>query len=130
MTILKQMLCIKFSYLCTGFFKDKGVKATLGKKLNVVVALNRNEEINLEALDKRSRKAAGAKLDILLKFFLGLEIELVILDYPVGRFITRVVRTQKLELFLSVDTFAADFLPLMEIAWKGKELMKRLSWRY
>lgn len=46
------------------------------------------------------------------------------MDCPVGHHIIRVSRTPKLEFSSTLNTFANDFLPLLEAAWKGKEAMK------
>lgn len=48
-------------------FKNKEVKASLGERASGAVALARNEHRGLEAREKRSRKAIGAKLDIVFK---------------------------------------------------------------
>lgn len=48
-------------------FQDNKAKALLGERVSGAVALARNEDRRLEARDKRSRKAIGAKLDILFK---------------------------------------------------------------
>lgn len=39
----------------------------LGEKSSIVVALGRNEDSNLETVERRSKKATGAKVDILFK---------------------------------------------------------------
>lgn len=51
-------------------------------------------------------------------------MELVIMDCPVDHHITQVSRTPKLEFPSTINTFAVDFVPLLEAAWKGKEAMK------
>lgn len=48
-------------------FKDRQIKAALGEKSSVAVALGKNKERRLEAVEKRTRKAIGAKVDILFK---------------------------------------------------------------
>lgn len=48
-------------------FKDRQIKAALGEKSNITVALGKNKERRLEAVEKRTRKAIGAKVDILFK---------------------------------------------------------------
>lgn len=48
-------------------FKNKEVRASLGERTSGAVALARNEHRGLEAREKRSRKAIGAKLDIVFK---------------------------------------------------------------
>lgn len=52
--------------------------------------------------------------------FLGLTMELIIMDCPVSHHITRVSRTPKLEFPSTINTIAIDFLPLLEDAWKVK----------
>ncbi|KAG0741095.1 hypothetical protein G6F22_002296 [Rhizopus arrhizus] len=74
-------------------FKDRQIKAALGEKSNITVAL-------------------------------GLTMELVIMDCPVSHHITRISRTPKLEFPSSISVIAVDLLPLLEITWKGKEVMK------
>ncbi|KAG1044920.1 hypothetical protein G6F43_011378 [Rhizopus delemar] len=163
-------------------FRDREIKAHLGERSSVAVALGRNENRCLEAEERRPRKAIGGKVDILFKtckkelgscevgkdsvviidskyfddgliklpktlrdmlsvlakenpaqvnnlstvgfLLMGLTMELVIMDCPVGHHITRVSRTPKLEFPSTLKTFAIDFLPLLEAAWKGKEAMK------
>lgn len=56
--------------------------------------------------------------------FLGLNMELITMDIPVGRSITRISRTPKLEFPTTLNTVAVDFFPLLEATWKGKEVMK------
>lgn len=46
------------------------------------------------------------------------------MDVPVGEHITRITRTARYEFPSSVKTMAADFLPLLEITWKGREIMR------
>lgn len=55
---------------------------------------------------------------------LGISLELVLMDVPVGNLICRILRTEKYEFPQSVDTFSLDFIPLLEAAWHGKEIMK------
>ncbi|ORE00766.1 hypothetical protein BCV72DRAFT_310646 [Rhizopus microsporus var. microsporus] len=163
-------------------FKNGGIKAALGEKSSVAVTLGRNKERGLEAVERRTRKAMGARVDILFKvlskelvsgevgkskitavddkylndglsklpktlrdmlsllvdenpmqvnnlatigfLMMGLSIELFVMDIPVGYYITRILRTQKLEFPNSINTFAIDFIPLLEVVWKGKESMK------
>ncbi|SAM00658.1 hypothetical protein [Absidia glauca] len=135
-------------------FQNQGIKAKLGERCSVAVALGRNEDRALEVVERRVRKAMGAKVDILFKagndevgtcevgkdkvcitddkylddgliklpktlkdmlavliqknpakindlfsvgfLMMGLSMELVVMDCPVGRSIARVSRTQKL----------------------------------
>lgn len=48
-------------------FKPSEAKASLGERVSGAVALARNEHRGLEAREKRTRKAIGAKLDIIFK---------------------------------------------------------------
>ncbi|KAI8978411.1 hypothetical protein BDB01DRAFT_270306 [Pilobolus umbonatus] len=48
-------------------FKDREIRAALGEKSSVAVALGRNGDRSLEAVDRRSRKAMGARVDILFR---------------------------------------------------------------
>lgn len=48
-------------------FKEKQIRAALGERASVAVALGRNDDRKLEAIDKRARKNVGAKVDILFK---------------------------------------------------------------
>ncbi|KAG1448716.1 hypothetical protein G6F46_011062 [Rhizopus delemar] len=163
-------------------FKNKGTKVSLGERASGAVALARNEHRGLEAREKRSRKAIGAKLDIVFKIgydehgscevgkndvtvaddkylndgliklpktlrdmmallvqknsqkinslltvgflVMGLCMELVVVDIPVGQHITRITKTARFEFPSSIETMATDFLPLLEITWKGKQAMK------
>ncbi|CEG80531.1 hypothetical protein RMATCC62417_14853 [Rhizopus microsporus] len=156
-------------------FKDGGIKAALGEKSSVAVALGRNKERGLEAVERRTRKAMGARFDILFKVLsrelgsdeagkskitaahdkclnnglcklpktlhdmLSLLVEeslmqvnnpaaigFLMMDIPVGYYITRILRTQKLEFPNSINTFAIDFIALLEVVWKGKESMKNV----
>lgn len=163
-------------------FKDRNITATLGENSSVAVALGRNAERSLENVDRRSRKAMGARVDILFKIckkelgscevglddvtvvddkylddglvklpktlrdmfsvlaernmsqinnlktigflMIGLSMELVVMDCPVGHNIVRVTRTPKLEFPTTISTIALDLLPLLEATWKAKEVMK------
>jgi hypothetical protein len=55
---------------------------------------------------------------------IGLNMELVIMDVPVGYSITRVLKTCKFEFPETINSFALHFIPLLQVAWKGKEIMK------
>lgn len=46
------------------------------------------------------------------------------MDIPVGQHITRITKTARFEFPSSIETMATDFLPLLEITWKGKQAMK------
>ncbi|KAG1171919.1 hypothetical protein G6F71_006616 [Rhizopus microsporus] len=157
-------------------FKNKEVRASLGERTSGAVALARNEHRGLEAREKRSRKAIGAKLDIVFKIgynehgscevgkddvtvaddkyldddliklpktlrdmlvllvqknprkinnlltvgflVMGLCMELVIMDVPVGQHIARITKTARFEFPSSIETMTIDFLPFLEITWK------------
>lgn len=51
-------------------------------------------------------------------------MELVFMDVPAGRSVSRVVKTLPLTFPSSVETFVSDMIPLMELVWKAKEKMK------
>ncbi|KAI9262801.1 hypothetical protein EDC94DRAFT_640527 [Helicostylum pulchrum] len=114
-------------------FKDKSIKAALGERASIAVALDKNDDGKLEAIDKRSRKNVGAKVDILFKICnselgsceVGLTLELVILDCPVGNHITRVSITLKLDFPSTISTISLDLIPLLEISGKGEESMNK-----
>jgi hypothetical protein len=46
-------------------FKEKGIKARLGEKCSVAVALARNVDRSLEVVERRHRKITGSRVDIL-----------------------------------------------------------------
>jgi hypothetical protein len=47
------------------------------------------------------------------------------MDVPVGCSITRVRKSSKYDFPENIESFAVDLIPLLELAWKGKELMKK-----
>ncbi|KAI9246343.1 hypothetical protein EDC94DRAFT_392454 [Helicostylum pulchrum] len=51
-------------------------------------------------------------------------MELLLMDVPVGNLICRLSRTDRYEFPQNIDTFALDFIPLLQLAWVGKEAMK------
>ncbi|KAG2211940.1 hypothetical protein INT47_004627, partial [Mucor saturninus] len=55
----------------------------------------------------------------------GLNMELVIMDVPKGKYVTRVTVTEKFPFPGSMTSFSADFLSLLELAWKGREMMRK-----
>jgi hypothetical protein len=55
---------------------------------------------------------------------MGLCMELVIMDVPVGQHIARITKTARFEFPSSIEAMTIDFLPLLEITWKGKQVMK------
>lgn len=54
---------------------------------------------------------------------IGMELELVIMDVPTGHSICRISRSEKFTFPDCTDTFATDLIPLLEIIWKGKQVM-------
>ncbi|PHZ09923.1 uncharacterized protein RHIMIDRAFT_40587 [Rhizopus microsporus ATCC 52813] len=46
---------------------------------------------------------------------MGIGMELVLIDVPVGNLICRVSKTDRYEFPQSVDTFALDFIPLLQV---------------
>lgn len=55
---------------------------------------------------------------------LGLTMELVVMDIPKGKCVTRVTRTEKFLFPSMMKSFNADFLSLLELTWKGCQMMK------
>ncbi|KAI7891670.1 uncharacterized protein EV154DRAFT_563166 [Mucor mucedo] len=55
---------------------------------------------------------------------MGLNLELVVMDVPKGKYVTRVTRTEKFPFPGTIRSFSADFLSLLELAWKGREMMR------
>ncbi|CAO3698963.1 unnamed protein product [Rhizopus stolonifer] len=55
---------------------------------------------------------------------IGLEMEVVLMDVPVGRSISRISKSLKFQFPLSRSNIAADFILLLEITWKGKRMME------
>ncbi|CAO3679845.1 hypothetical protein G6F70_009110 [Rhizopus microsporus] len=54
---------------------------------------------------------------------MGLCLELVVLDVPVGSHIARITRTARFEFPSAVENMAVDFLPLLQLVFKGKQAM-------
>ena len=52
-------------------------------------------------------------------------MELVVMDVPKGKHVTRVTRTEKFPFPSTMESFGADFLSLLELTWKGQEMMKK-----
>ncbi|KAI9480652.1 MAG: hypothetical protein EXX96DRAFT_594822 [Benjaminiella poitrasii] len=165
-------------------FKDVQAKSMFGERASGAVALGKNEERDMEAKDRRSRKAVDTKLDILFKIgfnehdfckvgkydvticddkyfndsfiklpktlrdmlfllvqdnpskvnqlstieflVMGLAIELVVMDIPVGNYITQITKTERFMFSTTIDTIAIDSVPLLELTWKSKEIMKQV----
>ncbi|KAG1465970.1 hypothetical protein G6F56_004782 [Rhizopus delemar] len=55
---------------------------------------------------------------------MGLTMELVVMDIPKGKCVTRVTRTEKFLFPSMMKSFNADFLSLLELTWKGCQMMK------
>ncbi|KAG2235014.1 hypothetical protein INT48_000256 [Thamnidium elegans] len=169
-------------FIYRAFFSSP-VKAMLGERCSVAVAMGRNEDRSLEDLEKRERKSVGSKVDILFKagvhelgsreaeksnivpiddkylndglmklpktlrdmlsmlvevnpektnslvtvgfLLMGLEMEVIFMDVPVGHSIARVSKSHKFGFPVSHSTITIDFIPLLEITWKGKKMMER-----
>ncbi|RCH85740.1 hypothetical protein CU098_004977, partial [Rhizopus stolonifer] len=139
-------------------FRDREIKACLGERSSAAVALGRNEDRCLEAVERRSRKAIGAKVDILFKICkeelgsceVGKDNITIVDDKYFDDGLVKLPKTLRNMLSLltqknpaqvnnlstagfllrgllwnfTLSTFAVDFLPLLEAAWKGKEVMK------
>ncbi|KAI7886685.1 hypothetical protein K492DRAFT_114761, partial [Lichtheimia hyalospora FSU 10163] len=54
---------------------------------------------------------------------LGMDLELVMMNVPAGHSVCRISRSEKYAFPDCIDTFATDLMPLLEIVWKGKEVM-------
>ncbi|SAL98586.1 hypothetical protein [Absidia glauca] len=163
-------------------YKNQDIRAKLGERCGVAVALGRNRDRSLEAMEKRARKAMRANVDIIFKIggdelgtrevgkdkvviaddkylndgltklpktlrdvlailmqknparvnqltsigylIMGLSMDLVTMDVPVGHTIARVSKTIKLEFPSLLTTIALDLLPLLEAIWKGRDAMR------
>ncbi|KAG1148374.1 hypothetical protein G6F37_004111 [Rhizopus arrhizus] len=117
-------------------FKDRQIKAALGEKSNIAVALVDDKYLDdgLMKLPKTLRDmlslliqknpAQANHLKTVGFLIAGLTMELVIMDCPVSHHITRISRTPKLEFPSCISVIAVDLPPLLEITWKGKEVMK------
>ncbi|KAG1464114.1 hypothetical protein G6F56_005147 [Rhizopus delemar] len=57
---------------------------------------------------------------------MGLEMEVVLMDVPVGHSISRISKSPKLQFPLSKSNIATDFISLIEITWKGKRMMEHI----
>ena len=56
---------------------------------------------------------------------LGLCMELLVVDMPFGGLISRVVRSSRLAYPIKMKNFAIDFIPLLELAYTGKQIMQK-----
>jgi hypothetical protein len=52
-------------------------------------------------------------------------MELITMDIPKGKYVTRVTRTEKFPFPSTMESFSADFLSLLELTWKGCEMMRK-----
>jgi hypothetical protein len=52
-------------------------------------------------------------------------MELITMDVPKGKYVTRMTRTEKFPFPEKMESFSADFLSLLELAWKGCEMMRK-----
>jgi hypothetical protein len=50
-------------------------------------------------------------------------MELIRIDIPKGNSITRVLKTPRFEFPFCSKNIGLDFIPMLEIAWKGKQAM-------
>ncbi|KAI8993530.1 hypothetical protein BDB01DRAFT_331714 [Pilobolus umbonatus] len=55
---------------------------------------------------------------------MGLQMELIIMDIPVGKSIARIIKTSPLHFPSTIETITTDMIPLLEVTWKAKEAMK------
>lgn len=58
---------------------------------------------------------------------MGLEMEMIIMDVPVGHSITRISKSRKFPFPTSRSNITVDLIPLLEITWKGKKMMERTA---
>ncbi|KAI7862386.1 hypothetical protein BDF14DRAFT_1974524 [Spinellus fusiger] len=56
---------------------------------------------------------------------MGLNMELITMDVPKGKYVTRATRTEKFSFPGTMESFSVDFLSLLELAWKGYEMMRK-----
>lgn len=56
---------------------------------------------------------------------MGLSMELLVVDMPFGSLISRVVKSSRLAYPVKIKNFAIDFIPLLELAYTGKQIMKK-----
>ncbi|CAO3652583.1 unnamed protein product [Cunninghamella echinulata] len=54
---------------------------------------------------------------------MGLNIELVMMDAPVGSYVSRILRSPRYTFPTNINTFATDMIPILQITWAGKQLM-------
>ncbi|OBZ80776.1 hypothetical protein A0J61_11175 [Choanephora cucurbitarum] len=57
---------------------------------------------------------------------MGNKLELIVMDVPVGNHISRISRTMPFGFPSSIEQVNTNFLPLLELAWKGKQAMEEL----
>ncbi|KAI9256054.1 hypothetical protein EDC94DRAFT_650450, partial [Helicostylum pulchrum] len=134
-------------------FKDKEVRALLGERASVAVALARNEERSIEVTEKRPRKSMGAKVDILFKTCgneygvceAGKDDVTIADDKYIDDGLVKLPKTLRDMLsllvqknpdqvnnlytigFLVMEVMSIDFLPLLELTWRGFDLASILS---
>ncbi|GAA5812824.1 hypothetical protein MFLAVUS_006283 [Mucor flavus] len=70
--------------------------------------------------DKRNKLVS---VGYLMMGIYRLSMELVIMDVPEGKHVTRITKTKKFPFPEAMDSFSVDFLSLLELAWKGREMM-------
>lgn len=71
------------------------------------------------------RMPLSSFIDIII-FFLGLDLELLIMNVPAGKTITRVNRTKRLSFPTTAKSIRLDLLPLLELTIVAKALMENL----
>lgn len=61
----------------------------------------------------------------MMGLLLGLSMELLVVDMPFGSLISRVVKSSRLAYPVKIKNFAINFIPLLELAYTGKQIMKK-----
>lgn len=56
---------------------------------------------------------------------IGVCMELLVVDMPFGNLISRVVRSSRLPHPIRMSNFATDLVPLLELAYMGKQIMQK-----
>lgn len=46
------------------------------------------------------------------------------MDVPIGNYVSRVLKTQRFEFPSHVESIAVDFIPVLELTYKAKQVMK------
>lgn len=53
-----------------------------------------------------------------------MQIELVMLNFPKGKYITRVARTERFSFPCIIESLGTDFVSFLELAWRGSQMME------